>query len=128
MDSETNTEDNQQEHQEDSNQDDLGEVEQSFEPNKETEKKPNRKPGLFRAPREITVKSLVFITTAFGLVAALAWNEAIKALISHFFKRGNTVVSLFVYAVVVTILAVIITTRLTKINNRLNNKNGEQES
>lgn len=28
------------------------------------------------------------ITTAFGLIAALAWNEAIKALITQFFKQA----------------------------------------
>lgn len=27
------------------------------------------------------------ITTAFGLIAALAWNEAIKAIIAQFFMQ-----------------------------------------
>ncbi|QHN08070.1 DUF5654 family protein [Methanothermobacter sp. THM-2] len=49
------------------------------------------------------------ITTAFGLIAALAWNEAIKALITQFFKAGNELTGLFVYALIVTILAVIAT-------------------
>ncbi|MDI9615167.1 DUF5654 family protein [Methanothermobacter sp.] len=49
------------------------------------------------------------ITTAFGLIAALAWNEAIKVLITQFFKAGNELTGLFVYALVVTILAVIAT-------------------
>ncbi|MGB9837624.1 DUF5654 family protein [Methanothermobacter sp.] len=49
------------------------------------------------------------ITTAFGLIAALAWNEVIKALITQFFKAGNELTGLFVYALIVTILAVIAT-------------------
>lgn len=49
------------------------------------------------------------ITTAFGLIAALAWNEAIKALITQFFKAGNALTGLFVYALIVTVLAVIAT-------------------
>jgi hypothetical protein len=47
------------------------------------------------------------ITAAFGLVAALAWNEAIKALIAEIFPSGNNLVGYVVYAIVVTIVAVI---------------------
>jgi len=47
------------------------------------------------------------MTAAFGMVAALAWNQAIKALIDEFFDTGNTVVPLIIYAIVVTVVAVI---------------------
>ncbi len=49
------------------------------------------------------------ITAAFGLVAALAWNEAIKQAVAVVFKSENDLVGLTVYAVIVTILAVIMT-------------------
>ncbi|MGC9516335.1 MAG: DUF5654 family protein [Methanomicrobiales archaeon] len=49
------------------------------------------------------------ITAAFGLVAALAWNEAIKAVILELFKAGNAIIGLLVYAVIVTIIAVLAT-------------------
>ncbi len=49
------------------------------------------------------------ITAAFGLVAALAWNEAIKGLINEFFASGGGLMASFVYAIVVTIIAVIFT-------------------
>ena len=49
------------------------------------------------------------ITTAFGLIAALAWNDAIKAIIAQFFKAGNGVTGLVIYAVLITIIAVIAT-------------------
>jgi uncharacterized membrane protein YidH (DUF202 family) len=48
------------------------------------------------------------MTAAFGMIAALAWNEAIKALIKEAFgETGNALLPLFVYAIIVTIIAVI---------------------
>ncbi|MDD1769315.1 MAG: DUF5654 family protein [Methanomassiliicoccales archaeon] len=47
------------------------------------------------------------LTAAFGLIAALAWNEAIKALIAQFFAGGDALMGFFVYAILVTIIAVI---------------------
>ena len=49
------------------------------------------------------------ITTAFGLIAALAWNEAIKAIITTFISTGNGITGLLIYAVLITIIAVIAT-------------------
>lgn len=49
------------------------------------------------------------ITTAFGLIAALAWNDAIKAIITTFVGKGNDITGLLVYAVLITIIAVIAT-------------------
>ena len=55
------------------------------------------------------------ITAAFGLVAALAWNDAIKAVIAEVFK-GSTgeIYSMLVYAVIVTIIAVIMTLLISR--------------
>jgi hypothetical protein len=49
------------------------------------------------------------MTTAFGLIAALAWNEAIKAVIIEFFSQGEGITGLLVYAVLITIRAVVAT-------------------
>ena len=49
------------------------------------------------------------ITTAFGLIAALAWNEAIKAIIAQFFTAGNGITGLVIYAVLITIIAIVAT-------------------
>ncbi|MBO4357013.1 MAG: hypothetical protein J5813_02445 [Candidatus Methanomethylophilaceae archaeon] len=49
------------------------------------------------------------ITAAFGLVAALAWNEAIKQAVAAVFGTEDDLVGLTVYAIIVTILAVIMT-------------------
>lgn len=49
------------------------------------------------------------ITSAFGLVAALAWNETIKAGVAMVFDSGNDIWGLLIYAVLVTFLAIIMT-------------------
>jgi len=57
----------------------------------------------------IVDKMSALITAAFGLVAALAWNEAIKAIFKEIFGSAESIVPLLTYAIVVTIVAVILT-------------------
>lgn len=52
------------------------------------------------------------ITAAFGLIAALAWNGFIIALFKQIFGTSSTLLPMFVYAVVVTVVAVIATIAL----------------
>jgi len=54
------------------------------------------------------------IIAAFGLVAALAWNEAIKSMITQVFKSSSDVLGLTVYAAIVTVLAVVMTLIITR--------------
>lgn len=49
------------------------------------------------------------ITTAFGLIAALAWNDAIKAIITQYFQAGDGTTGLLIYAILITIIAVVAT-------------------
>ena len=53
------------------------------------------------------------ITSAFGLVAALAWNEAIKAAIAQWLSADDEVIGLVIglviYALIVTVIAVVAT-------------------
>jgi hypothetical protein len=48
------------------------------------------------------------MTAAFGLLAALAWNAAITWAV-HLYLTASEGVGLFVYAILVTILAVVMT-------------------
>lgn len=68
------------------------------------------------AKREVLSKTITLIISAFGLVAALAWNEAIKAFLASIFKQEAGIASLFVYALLVTILAVFVTVYLSKVS------------
>lgn len=57
---------------------------------------------------EILDKIAALVTVAFGLVAALAWNGAIRAIFQHFFGTADSIPAMLVYAVVVTIIAVLV--------------------
>lgn len=54
-------------------------------------------------------KIAALVTAAFGLVAALAWNEAIKAIFKEIFGEADSIGPMLIYAIVVTIAAVILT-------------------
>ena len=58
---------------------------------------------------EVLEKIAALITVAFGLVAALAWNEAIKAIFKEIFGSSEAITPMLIYAIVVTIVAVILT-------------------
>jgi len=55
-----------------------------------------------------------FFTFSFGLVAALAWNGAIRAIFVKVFGTAETIVGMLIYVVVVTIIAVIATMIITR--------------
>ncbi len=58
--------------------------------------------------QEVLDKMAALITAAFGLVAALAWNDAIKAIFREIFGESNAIAPMLIYASVVTIIAVIL--------------------
>lgn len=75
---------------------------------------------------EVVTQMLTLATSGFGLVAALAWNsviqEFVNTYIKYWFPTGSGFVSLLLYAVLITILAVTVTYQLSKIRDRLENK------
>jgi uncharacterized membrane protein len=59
--------------------------------------------------REVREKTLGYIITSFGLVAGLAWNDAIKTFIEAFFPlQKDSMKAKFIYAVVITAVVVFI--------------------
>jgi uncharacterized membrane protein YidH (DUF202 family) len=63
---------------------------------------------------EIMEKLAALITVAFGLVAALAWNGAIRAIFEEVFGTTENIWAMLVYAIVVTIVAVFATIWIAK--------------
>jgi hypothetical protein len=57
-------------------------------------------------------------TVAFGLIAAGAWNKFITDLIGLFLKPGSGVVAELVYAVIITIVAILVVQNLGKLAER----------
>jgi hypothetical protein len=60
-----------------------------------------------------------YFLTALGLVAAFAWNDAVKSLIETFFPlNSNALWAKFGYAVLITLIVVILSIYLTKFSNK----------
>ncbi len=59
--------------------------------------------------QEVLDKIAALVTAAFGLVAALAWNDAIKAIFKQVFGTDDAVGPMLIYAIIITIIAVILT-------------------
>jgi uncharacterized membrane protein len=54
-------------------------------------------------------------TVAFGLIAAGAWNKVISDAIALFLKPGKGVVAEFIYAIIITIVAIVVVQTLAKL-------------
>ena len=68
--------------------------------------------------QNIRETSATYLIAAFSLVAGLAWNEAIKALIEYIFPLDkNTLIAKFSYAVIITLFVIFITAYLKRILN-----------
>lgn len=69
--------------------------------------------------KAVLKQMIVLSTSGFGVVAALAWNSVIQDLVTSYIKphlpAGSGIISLIIYAVIVTVLAVVITTQLTQL-------------
>jgi len=70
--------------------------------------------------KEIADRLNILLISAFGLIAALAWNEAVQSL----FKEGGPLFfiaksGIWAYAIVITILAVLVTIWITRISNKV---------
>lgn len=78
---------------------------------------------------EILRQMLTLATSGFGLVAALAWNNVIQTFVNDYVKKWLPseagILSLFIYAIIITILAVFVTLQLSKLLERLENKNND---
>lgn len=59
---------------------------------------------------EVLDKIVQLLTAAFGLVAALAWNEDVQGLFRALFPEAGHLLAKFVYAVRVTTVVMIVLT------------------
>ncbi len=56
-----------------------------------------------------------YIAAAFGLVAGLAWNDAIKSLIEELFPFAKSgILAKFIYAALITIVVVVLSRYLLR--------------
>ena len=83
------------------------------------DKNPNKK----KLQVEVIRQMITLATSGFGLVAALAWNNVIQEFVNNYIKKyldvGSGLISLLIYAILITILAVTVTYQLSKIAEKL---------
>ncbi len=65
------------------------------------------------------IQTMIALASAsFGLVAALAWNEAIKATLS-LLGLGDSLAGLYTYAILATVIAILVLSWLGRIAARI---------
>ncbi len=69
--------------------------------------------------KEFVEKFAALITGAFSLLAALAWNDTVKTFINKYISPGSDLMSMFIYAITVSIIAVFVAIYLNKLVTRI---------
>lgn len=76
---------------------------------------------------EVLDKFSQLITTALGLVAALAWNTAIQSLFDRIFgQAGGKLAGQFFYAVLITLVVILATIAVSRAAERAKKLEEEQ--
>jgi hypothetical protein len=76
------------------------------------------KNGVEETKREFRKETITLILGGFGLVAALAWNEAIQALFETIFPQTNALIGKFIYAIIITFVVVGLSLQLKKVSEK----------
>jgi len=98
-----------------------GEMPES-EPKTEPTSKPMSTPKQQPLKIEILDKLSTLITAAFGFVAAFAWNEAFKVLFLSGVETGDHPIVLVIYAMFVSILAVLLIIMVARATRKAKSK------
>jgi Family of unknown function (DUF5654) len=77
----------------------------------------NRK-DIFMDPKAMVQTMIALASASLGLVAALAWNEAIKATLV-LLNLGESIASLYAYAIIATVVAILVLAYLGKLASRI---------
>jgi Na+/proline symporter len=68
---------------------------------------------------EVRNRTVKYIVAALGLVAGLAWNDAIKSLIEYLFPQDqNSLKAKLVYAVVITFIVAVLSFYLAQLEKK----------
>lgn len=67
----------------------------------------------------IVQSCIALASAALGLVAALAWNDAIKAAMKELLGENESLTALFTYAILATLVAVIVVLTLANIAGKI---------
>ncbi len=77
----------------------------------------------YELPIALVKNMITLAASGFGLVVALAWNELIQKTVEQYINpylgKDSGLISMLVYAIAMTFLAVLITTQLTFVQSKL---------
>ena len=71
------------------------------------------------SPKIFFQTMITLASASLGLVAALAWNEAIKAIIKEVLQTGDSITGLVTYAILATATAIIVLLLLARAASRI---------
>ncbi len=79
--------------------------------------------NLKEIPLAIVSNMIVLAASGFGVVVALSWNDFVRLFVASYVDpylgRSGTLVSLLIYACVITVVAVLVTMQLTYLQQKL---------
>lgn len=74
-------------------------------------------------PAAVVRNMISLATSGFGLVVALAWNEVIKKTVEQYIDpwlgKSGGIISMLIYAIVITLLAVFVTMQLAQLQKKV---------
>lgn len=68
--------------------------------------------------KQFLTKLTTLIVSAFGIVAALAWNDTIKTIFAHLYDKPEQILPMIIYSCVITLIAVIVAVWIGKVENK----------
>lgn len=74
---------------------------------------------ILKIRKEVIRTLITLITAAFGFIAALSWNEAIKGLFAKYLAASSTLAQSLYYAIMITMIAVVVTIFLGRMKAKM---------
>lgn len=78
-------------------------------------------------PLSLIKNMMVLAASGFGVIVALAWNDFIRVFVATYIDpyvgKNGTLLSLLIYAIIITAVAVIVTMQLSYIQKKIESVN-----
>ncbi|CAA9588582.1 MAG: hypothetical protein AVDCRST_MAG88-4408 [uncultured Thermomicrobiales bacterium] len=71
------------------------------------------------SPRVFIQTMITLASASLGLIAALAWNDAIRATIQQLLGGDDSLGALYIYAILATVIAVLVLMMLARVASRV---------
>ncbi|NOT61137.1 MAG: hypothetical protein HOP19_13035 [Acidobacteria bacterium] len=69
--------------------------------------------------RSLLQTMITLASASLGLVAALAWNEAIKTTLKQMLGGDDSLAALYTYAILATVIAIVVVAALSRLADKV---------